>query len=608
MNIHCRICTATCLLLLTVLLPVPVTPLTSRPSLYTDHPDTESVPFADFGFTGHPKCWANAFVMHYAICCRKAAVKCWSPRDLPRARNMCCDKNHPEYAGSDPTTGISKCFRHRETAIDCCTPASAWCFSGEYTYDKCCLGDHSSSSTPQDTVRRLPVNAYLYGGGVSKHTVMAQQNINKHVFTLFKYSLGLWDARLLMPHLQALLRRMHIVDRANRYVALDVGANVGRMTAQMIEHFTDFSCWRYAVKVAKQNPVVFDASTPYHPADLTPPAEPGQAAEDAQYYWWHAFEAYKRHSAEASGLDECEPPMPVISFEPVSETYDRLLEHGQAAGWDAVGWLPMETAITGPLLPYDDQVRLLSGAGKNMSAYVGQLVQSVSMWSRVGTSGDEIARATLTQEDGLAEAEAALKYQNGSSFWSSNAVMQKEVLGFPLDSLLHFEKGKETVNPAEYTGTGLEFVRAVSISRRLSERDIFLLKVDVEGWDAAVLLGAHRWLKEGRVKFFVFEYGRALNLPGGIGTGKPVKPEYVMEYLIDRLDKTYGYVCYVITKYMLVPISREYWNLEFFRIQKGVSEDAIHWANVFCGRESDPDLQLLVSMFNRDDRVWLAEH
>lgn len=101
---------------------------------------------------------------------------------------------------------------------------------------------------------------------------------------------------------------------------------------------------------------------------------------------------------------------------------------------------------------------------------------------------------------------------------------------------------------------------------------MYLLKIDAEGYDPAVLLGASRILRERRVKFLVFEYSWSWRDQGARGSSL----EFIAGWLWER-----GYMCFLLTAAALVPISGPWWQDRY---------ESHTWTNCFCGRSADPDL------------------
>ncbi|CAK9016491.1 unnamed protein product [Durusdinium trenchii] len=103
------------------------------------------------------------------------------------------------------------------------------------------------------------------------------------------------------------------------------------------------------------------------------------------------------------------------------------------------------------------------------------------------------------------------------------------------------------------------------------EGEIFLLKIDAEGFDPLVLRGAKELLRKHRVRYLIFEVDRVWASAGhGIRLDQTVKELYQL-----------GYLCFVLHPKALVPIYAFWWHPSF-------NENT--WTNVFCACEFDPEL------------------
>ena len=98
----------------------------------------------------------------------------------------------------------------------------------------------------------------------------------------------------------------------------------------------------------------------------------------------------------------------------------------------------------------------------------------------------------------------------------------------------------------------------------------FLLKIDAEGFDASVLLGAAATIKARTFRFVLFEYNR----------------KWILSQTSASLAQsvrdmgTAGYNCFLMTPEALLPLWEDYWvpELEFWR-----------WSNVVCIRHAEAE-------------------
>lgn len=108
--------------------------------------------------------------------------------------------------------------------------------------------------------------------------------------------------------------------------------------------------------------------------------------------------------------------------------------------------------------------------------------------------------------------------------------------------------------------------------------DIFVLKIDTEGHDVNVLRGAKQLLQEKRITFVVFE------------TYTNVLTKQVAE-----LMGANGYLCFIISPAMLLPIHTEDW--WYSHLEKPLS----WWGNGVCGIRGSKSLGMLWRMFHSDN-------
>lgn len=116
---------------------------------------------------------------------------------------------------------------------------------------------------------------------------------------------------------------------------------------------------------------------------------------------------------------------------------------------------------------------------------------------------------------------------------------------------------------------------------RSSPANIFLLKVDAEGYDYDILDGASTLLAAHRVKFLSFEYNDKWFTNGRTRTLKDVTTQ---------LHDKFGYQCHWITPAQLIPLSGVWWSEEY---------ECRMWSNVFCGVKGDEDLDVVRDVYAR---------
>lgn len=101
--------------------------------------------------------------------------------------------------------------------------------------------------------------------------------------------------------------------------------------------------------------------------------------------------------------------------------------------------------------------------------------------------------------------------------------------------------------------------------------EIFLLKIDVEGFDMDVLDGADETLSEGRVRFLIFEYNWKWFSGGRTRT---------LHSVVDGLYQRYDFACFFIRGRRLYPLFGAWWNDAY---------EVRDWSNIFCTRRADAD-------------------
>eukprot|EP00985_Skeletonema_marinoi_P001391 scaffold553_cov129-Skeletonema_marinoi.AAC.11 len=111
------------------------------------------------------------------------------------------------------------------------------------------------------------------------------------------------------------------------------------------------------------------------------------------------------------------------------------------------------------------------------------------------------------------------------------------------------------------------------------DEEIFVVKIDTEGHDYNVLLGAKDLLRRKRITFIIFE----------VWTNHFVK-------LIAQYMMQYDYQCFLLTKDTLVPVQeRDWWYFHMDNFTSG------WWGNGLCGIKGSNDMQLLWRMYHSDN-------
>ena len=117
--------------------------------------------------------------------------------------------------------------------------------------------------------------------------------------------------------------------------------------------------------------------------------------------------------------------------------------------------------------------------------------------------------------------------------------------------------------------------------------NIFLLKIDTEGYDYFVLKGANKTLLNKRVKFILFEYN---------DKWFTLNRQVTLKLVVNDLYFKYQYQCYFITSKILVPLFDFWWDDKY---------EIKGWSNVFCGIKNDYYLNWILKSYsnnNKDNR------
>ena len=124
--------------------------------------------------------------------------------------------------------------------------------------------------------------------------------------------------------------------------------------------------------------------------------------------------------------------------------------------------------------------------------------------------------------------------------------------------------------------------------RGLLDSEVYLLKIDIEGFDPWALEGANLTLARHAVKWVLFEYNsqwRATHATlGGVAA---------------RMHAL-GYQCFLILPCAgLLPLYPPFWHEDF---------ELRQWSNVVCGREEDADVTSLVAYMIEGDRPSFRDY
>ncbi|KAI9018958.1 S-adenosyl-L-methionine-dependent methyltransferase [Hyaloraphidium curvatum] len=234
-----------------------------------------------------------------------------------------------------------------------------------------------------------------------------------------------------------------------------------------------------------------------------------------------------------------------IAFEPLESNlqYQRL--RAQAEEWSLAPWIGVKAAV--------------SDRDANMKIYSRS----------VGQPGPPEA-PRIDRQASLAPA-AARAAENDSA----------DVRSFRLDSFLfrgpHFAGKEGGLLVPELIGE----VEVLQDAMKIPDWQVYLLKIDAEGFDGWVVRGTEELLRQKRVKYLVFEYN-----PKWFETGRQITLKETLSFL-DGL----GYICYWILKDYLIPASGTYWVDAY--------EDK-SWSNFFCGRKTDPELAIVLRLYSHD--------
>ena len=227
----------------------------------------------------------------------------------------------------------------------------------------------------------------------------------------------------------------------------------------------------------------------------------------------------------------------ILAFEPAEANFDVLTRKSLLQKWDGASWVGIQAAV--------------GDTDENATFYTS------------GIAGDE--QSSL-------DAEAA-SIDDAPRTYNARKIS--------LDYL--FQNGYEIPGLIAPNATRSAFFNEIvpnkTNTNAVGRWDIFLLKIDTEGYDYYVIRGASQLLATGRVKFLVFEYNSKWFSQGRNTTLKSV--------VRDLLEV--NYTCFWILNTDLVPMSGKMW-IELY--------ETASWSNVMCGTIGDLDVKRVVNGFN----------
>lgn len=277
----------------------------------------------------------------------------------------------------------------------------------------------------------------------------------------------------------------------------------------------------------------------------------------------------------------------VLSVEPNPRNFDQLLEHDFAKRSDLFAWYGIEAG-----LGKKEGTQLMALNPEFAVDEIGSLLFDDN--TDIRTAREEVSVVTL--ETAINHATFHFSFHRGG--WRArrgrNHERRGEIPGFN-DEAWMAEQVAEAKNRAadraareslglNATTSDEEEVSAVPYGVTFPpERPVFLLKLDIEGYEPLVLRQSRQILAKKLVKFIVFEYSEN-------AWHETLQP------IIDFLNSV-GYFCFLITRSELFPISFEFWTDDYLNPV---------WSNVFCGVVGDPDLDFFVELYHREETAKLA--
>jgi len=154
---------------------------------------------------------------------------------------------------------------------------------------------------------------------------------------------------------------------------------------------------------------------------------------------------------------------------------------------------------------------------------------------------------------------------------------------------INSQQGTLSTKPEIRSGDGFEvdvttlddfFEKKLAKGDPHASAQVFLLKVDTEGYDGHVLLGSTQTLK--RTQAILFEYHWKWK------DADPIIELYETQLLLESLD----FSCFIVSPTFLVPITGLWWD---------VSYEIYNWANVVCFKRCSTMLKRAQQGYNDDD-------
>jgi FkbM family methyltransferase len=156
--------------------------------------------------------------------------------------------------------------------------------------------------------------------------------------------------------------------------------------------------------------------------------------------------------------------------------------------------------------------------------------------------------------------------------------------------------GNDGMTAADLESSNVTLMTVAALAVDLIVSSVFMMKIDVEGYDPHVLLGAKPLLRERRVQWVIFEYNHLKwreaaaaelavddeewgGIPAdGVAAGARVRRPLDSLAAVSAWLADLGYLCYYITSRMLLPVWGAYWtsDYEMQPLQHCVS-------NIICG-------------------------
>lgn len=227
----------------------------------------------------------------------------------------------------------------------------------------------------------------------------------------------------------------------------------------------------------------------------------------------------------------------ILAFEPAEANFDVLTKKSLLKKWDGASWVGIQAAV--------------GDTDENATFYTS------------GIAGDE--QSSLDAE--AASIDDAPRTYNARKI-SLDYLFQN---GYEISGLI-------TPN-ATRSAFFDEIIPNKTNTNAVDRWDIFLLKIDTEGYDYYVIRGASQLLATRRVKFLVFEYNSKW-----FSQGRNTTLQSVVHDLLEV-----NYTCFWILNTDLVPMSGKMW-IE--------SYETASWSNVMCGAIGDLDVKRVVNGFN----------